>query len=87
MLISVDASPEVRFERLRKRARIGDPETFEAFQALEQRELQSDDPTTQQLRATIGGPSPLNDLGIDALHQAMKNCWTPWQQHEHDRRG
>ena len=73
VLISVDASPEVRFERLRKRARIGDPETFEAFQALEQRELQSDDPTTQQLRATIelADHHLSNDLGIDVLHQAM----------------
>ena len=69
VLLVVDAEPRVRFERLRQRARIGDPETFEAFQALEQRELVSDDPTTQQLTATIAlaDHTLRNDSGIEEL--------------------
>lgn len=51
-LVAVDADPKVRFARLRARARIGDPETFEEFAAHEAREAASEDPTTQQLAAT-----------------------------------
>ena len=73
VLIVVDASPAVRFERLRLRARIGDPETFEAFTALEQRELVSDDPTTQQLTATIALADHvvMNDGGMDDLEAVV----------------
>lgn len=52
VLIAVDAAPETRFARLRARARIGDPTTWEAFRLLENRESHSDDPSTQQLVAT-----------------------------------
>ena len=74
VLIVVDASAEVRFERLRKRARIGDPETFEAFCELEERELKSDDPTTQQLLATIAlaDHALRNDEGIAELHASLE---------------
>jgi len=51
-LLGVDAAQRVRFDRLLKRARQGDPTTFEQFAELEQRETVSTDPTTQQLRAT-----------------------------------
>jgi dCMP deaminase len=53
VLIAVDAPAPVRFQRLRLRDRIGDPETWEAFQKMEAAELASDDPTTQQLIATL----------------------------------
>ncbi|MGB0589424.1 MAG: AAA family ATPase [Myxococcota bacterium] len=78
VLIAVDASPEVRFTRLRARARIGDPETYEAFQALEARELASDDPTTQQLTATIALADHhlQNDAGVDELHDALTRLLT-----------
>ncbi len=74
VLIVVDAAPEVRFERLRKRARIGDPETFEAFQRLEAKELESSDPTTQQLLGTIAlaDYALRNDHGVEELHIAME---------------
>jgi len=52
ILVGVDADPAIRFERLRKRDRIGDPETFEHFVALEAREASSDNPSAQQLHAT-----------------------------------
>ncbi len=60
-LLSIDAAPRVRFERLRARDRIGDPTTWESFQALEAKETASDDPTTQQLAATIA----LSDRVVD----------------------
>lgn len=52
VLLGVDADQRLRFERLRERARIGDPETFEAFADLEAREMASSDPNKQQLLAT-----------------------------------
>ena len=78
ILIAVDASPEIRFTRLRARARIGDPETYEAFQELEARELVSDDPTTQQLNATLALADHRlqNDEGIDELHLALNQLLT-----------
>jgi dCMP deaminase len=51
-LLGVDAEPRIRFERLRARNRVGDPETFEHFAALEARETRSDNPSAQQLHAT-----------------------------------
>lgn len=73
VLLSVDALPQTRFERLRLRARIGDPETFEAFVALEERELVSDDPTTQQLNATIAlaDHTLMNDAGMEELERSV----------------
>ena len=51
-LISVDADSETRFQRLKKRDRIGDSSTWEQFlhqEALEE----SDDPSKQQLLLTM----------------------------------
>ena len=38
IIIFVDATPEIRFERCRKRARLGDPETLEQFLEQEKNE-------------------------------------------------
>ena len=51
-LISVDADPEIRFQRLKTRGRVGDSSTWEQFlhqEALEE----SDDPSKQQLLLTM----------------------------------
>jgi dCMP deaminase len=53
ILIAVDASPRVRFERLRARGRAGDPETFEAFLELEAREVGNEEAAAQQLDRAI----------------------------------
>lgn len=37
-LVLVDAKPEIRFERMKKRGRLGDPKTFEEFLDQERRE-------------------------------------------------
>jgi dephospho-CoA kinase len=38
VLILIDATPEIRFARLKKRARIGDPKTWEEFERQEMNE-------------------------------------------------
>ena len=52
-LISVDAKPEIRFERLKKRARSGDSTTWDNFLAQETLEESSEDPNNQQLFLTM----------------------------------
>ena len=80
-LIAVDAPARVRYERLRLRDRIGDPESWEAFQQMEAAELASDDPTTQQLVATLAmadhdiensGPLSELDSQLRALLELLK---------------
>ncbi|MCB9729246.1 MAG: AAA family ATPase [Deltaproteobacteria bacterium] len=69
VLLAVDAAPAVRFERLRERARIGDPTGWEEFTALEARENVSADPAAQQLLATsaLADRVLMNDGDIEAL--------------------
>jgi len=54
VLISVDASPEIRYERLKSRKRLGDSSSWEMFLEQEKLEESSEDPNKQQLLATIG---------------------------------
>ena len=70
VLVWVEASPEVRFERARSRGRVGTPESFEAFQAEQARELQSDDAVGQQLLAVreLADEVIANDGDLEALH-------------------
>ena len=51
-LLAVRATPEIRFERIRSRARENDPRTFEEFQKLEQAESTSLQAEGQNLTAT-----------------------------------
>ena len=76
ILIHVVAKPEVRFERMRKRGREGDPHTLDAFLRIEAAEASSPDPAQQQLIATekladrrISNDTDLQDFygKIDAL--------------------
>jgi dCMP deaminase len=52
VLLGIDADPRVRFERLTARGRQGDPTTWDAFRALEDKETRSENPAAQQLAAT-----------------------------------
>ena len=52
-LFAVDADPEIRFERIRKRASETDRVDYETFLANEKREMNSSDPTKQNLQKTI----------------------------------
>lgn len=49
VLFSVDASPEIRYQRIQQRASETDLTDFETFLRNEQTELTSDDPTRQNL--------------------------------------
>lgn len=52
-LICIEAPPEVRFERMKSRGREKDPQTLEAFRALEEQEGHSANPADQQLAAVL----------------------------------
>ncbi|MFH1306136.1 MAG: deaminase [Candidatus Micrarchaeota archaeon] len=52
-LLHVDADARIRFERMKKRQREGDPQTFEAFLYLETAEAKNIDPSKQQLDEVI----------------------------------
>jgi dCMP deaminase len=51
-LLSIEADPEVRFQRTVSRKRPGDPKTFDEFMDVERREASTSDPTTQQMDKT-----------------------------------
>ncbi|MEM4165811.1 MAG: deaminase [Candidatus Bilamarchaeaceae archaeon] len=52
-LIYITASPEVRFERLKKRGREEDPKTLEAFLEIEKLEMENAERTKQNLKQTF----------------------------------
>ena len=54
ILIAVDAKPEVRYQRLKQRNRVGDSSSWKEFLSQEKLEESSEDPNKQQLLATIG---------------------------------
>lgn len=73
-LISVEANPKVRFERIRARNREKDPQTYEQFLEVEAREAQSDDPASQQLNRTgeMADAVVENNGSIDDLHDQIR---------------
>jgi dCMP deaminase len=73
-LLWVDAEPHVRFERLRARARPGDPDTLERLLALEARERGGDDPAAQQLDAVakLADEKLRNDGPLEVLHAEVQ---------------
>jgi dCMP deaminase len=74
-LIWVGADEAVRLERIRARARRGDPTTLDELRALEGRELGSDDPSAQQLLAVrdLADFSIENDGTLDALQEKVQS--------------
>ncbi len=74
-LVHVTGLPEVRFQRIKSRARLGDPQTLEDFIALEHREASSVDPNAQQMDATAAlSQIELENNGtLDELRGAVKN--------------
>jgi dCMP deaminase len=72
-LLHVTASPEVRFERMKKRERIGDPQTLEAFKAIEARELSGQDESGQRLLDTFKAADKVleNEADFQALYDSV----------------
>ncbi|MCE2390482.1 MAG: AAA family ATPase [Proteobacteria bacterium] len=73
-LLWIEASPEVRFERSRSRARPGDAESLAAFLAQEERELGSDDDAAQQLLrvADLADETLTNDGSLAELESQVE---------------
>jgi dCMP deaminase len=76
-LVWVDAGIDIRFDRLRRRGRTGDPETIELLEELEGRELGSPDPASQQLIAVkeLADFEIANDGDLDSLHQSIRHVF------------
>ena len=72
-LLWVDADEAVRFERLRKRARPGDPESLAELRVLEGREQGGSDPAGQRLRDVreMADHVVRNDGSLEALHEEL----------------
>ncbi len=73
LLISVEALPKTRFERMHLRNREADARTYKEFVVQEKRELSSSEPTKQNLRATalLSDHSVANDASMDNLHERL----------------
>ena len=69
-LIYVTASAEIRFERMRKRNRIGDPRTYEEFLRIEKIEQKNADKSKQNLSDTakLADKKLINDGNITNLY-------------------
>lgn len=74
-LVWVDAAIRVRFERITKRARTGDPPSFDEFKELEERELGSADLSAQQLLAVkaVADFEIDNSDGLESLHNQIQS--------------
>lgn len=75
LLASVFAPPEIRFERLKIRARERDPQTLEDFKKLEAKEAKSQNASDQQLdRAIELADAVVDNSGqLDELHERVKD--------------
>ena len=83
-LLWVDAPQALRFERLRARARPGDPETLEEFRRLESLELESESEAGQQLLAVreTADFRIQNEGALDALHESLRRVLERTQSFE-----
>ncbi len=77
LLIGIDAPIELRFERLRKRNRLGDAKTLEEFKKQEQRENLRNK-ANQQLNETfkLAEKIIINDGTLNALHKKIGKLLT-----------
>lgn len=73
-LFAVDADPKTRYERILKRGSETDHVSFETFRENEKREMNSDDPNKQNLKACIEMADVVfrNDGSIGDLHQKVR---------------
>lgn len=83
-LLWIDADESIRIERLRQRARNGDPTTLDDLRRLEGRELRSPDPSGQQLLAVraVADFELRNDGDLEALHAALQEVLARCQHFE-----
>ena len=79
ILLAVDADQTLRFERSRKRARENAAQTIEQFSDEEKRELESENPASQQLQATRRKADLIvtNNGTLDDLHRRLDELLSP----------
>ncbi|RPH40201.1 MAG: hypothetical protein EHM91_11375 [Planctomycetota bacterium] len=72
-LLAVQADPKVRFERIKSRGRENDPQTFEAFLELEQKESTSLQAEGQNLTATekVADHTVTNNGSVEEFNAAL----------------
>jgi dephospho-CoA kinase len=73
ILLGIQAPAAIRFKRMLKRARPGDPSTLTEYEGREQQE-NSADPTAQQLTKTFSMADRIveNDGDLDDLHRKLR---------------
>lgn len=73
-LLAVEADPQVRFERIKKRARESDTITYESFVEQEAKEAAGKKPTDQQLNNTFETADATieNNGNLEELHQKVR---------------
>jgi len=78
-LLMIEADPEIRFQRTKKRGRENAAQTLELFLEEESRELDSENPSQQKLNATaqLAGLSVLNNGTQEELHQRLEQLLPP----------
>lgn len=73
-LWAVQATPKVRFTRIRERARESDPQTLSEFLSVEKREAENADPTKQSINACekLADVRIANNSTIEALEKRLQ---------------
>ena len=73
LLWSIEASPRMRFERIKARARESDPMTFTEFEKVEKREAKNADPNKQNLEdcRALADARIVNNGTLEALYRRL----------------
>jgi dephospho-CoA kinase len=73
ILIKIDAPVQIRFDRIRARARTGDVQTFAQFLAQEKAESESTNPNKQRLQTTaaMAQYTLMNNSTLEILYQRI----------------
>ena len=85
-LLHIQAPAEIRFERIRRRGREGDPQTWEDFLQVETRETSDADPNAQRIDRCekLADATLVNDDSLETLHRRLRD-WLRRTLKEHPR--
>lgn len=87
-LVYVTAPAEIRFERMKLRARESDPRTLEAFRKIEEIEMKNEEKTRQSLSDAFEAADRklINDSSIEALHEKIDHLLSEFSSDFKDER-
>jgi dephospho-CoA kinase len=85
-LFAIDADPKIRYQRITQRASETDSINFETFLSNEAREMQSNDPNSQNLAACISKADFLfrNNNSVDALYKQVDKAIKQIEKQQYD---